>query len=193
MHYSKRIKTRIRILVFVSCLTVALVFGLSYYFGLIATETAITSKVPELEGLAGKFKSTLLVNTVIFAGVIIASFFALAYLLTERMFKPLHSLQADIELLARGTVPGRSSDPDHGLFGTLVISFESACERIEKHSRSLIEDLEKAVELDCTKGECAAKLNEIIEKSKQFIGDSKPVTGAKSDAEADDSVFMQPV
>lgn len=193
MQYSKRIKTRIRILVFLACLTVALVFGLSYYFGLIATESAITSKVPELEGLVGKFKSALLVNTIIFAGVIIASFFALSVLLTERMFKPLGSLHANIDLLAKGQLPGCDSDQEHGPFGSLETSFRSACKRIENHTRGLIADLEKAREITGTNNECADKLNELIDKNKRFLGEIKPADQPGSDAEADDSVFMQPV
>jgi hypothetical protein len=193
MEYSKKIKTRIRVLVFLACLAVALVFGLSYYFGLIATESSITSKVPELEGLVGKFKSTLLVNTIIFVGVIIASFFALSVLLTERMFKPLGSLHTDIDLLAGGQLPGCDSDQEHGPFGSLETSFRSACKRIQSHTRGLIADLEKAREIAGTNDECAEKLNEIIDKNKRFLGEIEPAEKPKSDAEADDPIFMQPV
>lgn len=180
-------------LVFLACLAVALVFGLSYYFGLIATESAITSKVPELEGLVGKFKSTLLVNTLIFAGVIVASFFALSMLLTERMFKPLASLHTDIDLLAKGQLPGCGSDQEHGPFGSLETSFRSAIKRIESHTRGLIADLEKTLEITGMNSECAAKLHELIDKNKQFLGEIKPAGQPESDTETDESVFMQPV
>ena len=193
MQYSKLIKTRIRILVFLACLAVALVFGLSYYFGLIATESAITSKVPELQSLVGTFNSTLLVNTIIFVGVIIASFFALSVLLTDRMFKPLDSLHTDIGLLAKGQLPECDSDHEHGPFGSLETSFRNACKLIESHTRELIADLEKTREMAATNEEYSEKLGEIIEKNKRFLGEIKPAGQPGSDAAADDPVFMQPV
>ena len=193
MEYSKKIRTRIMALVFLACLAVALVFGLSYYFGFISTESAITSKVPELEGLVGKFKSTLLVNTIIFAGVIVASFCALSMLLTERMFKPLCSLHADIDLLANGQLPGCDSDQEHGPFGPLETSFRSAIKRIESHTRGLIADLEEALEITGMNNECAAKLHELIDKNKQFLGETKPDGQPEGDTKTDDPIFMQPV
>ncbi len=193
MEYSKKINTRIRILVLFSCLAVALVFGLSYYFGLISTESAITSKVPELEGLVGKFKSTLLVNTIIFTGIIIASFFVLSVLLTEQMFKPLGSLHTGMDLLAKGQLPGCDSDQEHGPFGSLETAFRRACERIESHTRELITDLEKARELAGTNDECTEKLNDIINMNKRFLGEIKPTEQSNSNTETDNSVFMQQV
>lgn len=193
MEHSKMIKSRIRILVSLACLAVALVFGLSYYFGLIATESAITANVPELEDLVGPFKSALLVNTIIFACIIIASFFALTVLITERMFKPLTSLQEDMDLLAKGRMPKCDSEMGHGPFSSLEISFRSACKRIESDASKLIADLEDARELAGTNDKCAGKLNEIVDNYKRFIGEIKSVEQPVSDAEADDSVFMQPV
>ena len=187
------IKTRIRILVLLSCLAVALVFGLSYYFGLISTESAITSKVPELEGLVGKFKSTLRINTIIFAGIIIASFFVLSVLLTEQMFKPLGSLHTSMDLLAKGQLPECDSDQEHGPFEYLNAAFRRACERVESHTRELITDLEKARKLAVTNDECAEKLDDIINKNKRFLGEIKPAEQSSNDTETDNSVFMQQV
>jgi hypothetical protein len=193
MDYAKMIKSRIRILVFLSCLAVALVFGLSYYFGLISTESAITSRVPELAGLVDQFRSTLLVNTLIFAGIILASFFLLTVLVTDRMFKPLASLHIDMDLLSRGQLPDCDRDQEQGPFGALDASFRSACKRIETNTQSLVADLEKMLDDSGVGEEHDGKLRDLIEKSKQFLGEIEPSENAKSIDEEDESLFMQPV
>ena len=104
------LRWRIKLLVLASTIVVALAFGISFYYALVSNEAAIAKQIPELEVVVKKLKSLLIVNTVGFAAVIIASFFALSAIVTSRMFRPLGFIQKDLMTIADGGLPRKSEE-----------------------------------------------------------------------------------
>jgi methyl-accepting chemotaxis protein len=192
MEYSKKFKGRIMILLFASSLAVALVFGLSF-FSLVSTESALANSVPELEELAEKFKSTLTLNTLAFAGIIIGSFIALASLVTDRLFKPLDGIEKGLDALASGKLPSAPEESGSGPFDALWRSFISARSHIEEREHTEISILE----------DCVAKLGEgidvtdrlvkLIEAKIKYSGKKETPEEHGSGDSSDDPIFMQPV
>lgn len=193
MEYSKKVKARVRILLMASSLAVALVFGLSFYFSLISAESALASKVPELAELAGRFKSTLTINTLAFAVIIIGSFFALGSLISDRMFKPLEAIERGLLSLSSGVIPPAPAETVEGSFCTLVESYTSARSQIEKRAQDDISTLEKCLKKMGEGVDVADMLQSLIDEKKNFSGVREaPETEEEKDS-PDDSVFMQPV
>ncbi|HER42979.1 MAG TPA: hypothetical protein ENO08_00785 [Candidatus Eisenbacteria bacterium] len=193
MDYSKRFKGRIMLLVFASSLAVALVFGLSFYFSLVSAESALATKVPELAELAGRFKSTLTLNTLAFAGIIFGSFIALGSLVSDRLFKPLDSIEKGLRALASGTVPAATEGSGQGPFDTLWRSFESARSRIESRELSEIATLEECV-AGLDRGiDVAGALLKLLEAKKACAGGKKMQRDKSRDGSSNDPLFMQPV
>ena len=71
-------------LILAGMLTVALIFGISFYFALLSNQSALARQFPELEEVAVKLRSILMLNTAVFAAIIIASFVLLASIVTSR-------------------------------------------------------------------------------------------------------------
>lgn len=192
MEYSKKIRGRIRILLLVSNLSVALVFGLSFYFSLVSAESALANMVPELAELAERFKSTLTLNTLAFAGIIIGSFAALALLVTKRLFKPLEAIEKGLDMLASGRVPPAPQYSAGGPFDTLRESYISAREQIEKREQSDISTLEECL-MDMEKGiDVTESLRNLIEEKNRYSGKKDPQEEKGNKGSSEDPIFMQP-
>jgi len=191
-----RIKNRLRILTLASTLVVALAFGLSFYFALISNETAVARHVPELEVVATKLKNILVINTVAFVGVIIASFYFLSVLLTSKMFRPLGTLQRNLSTIAEGKLPKEFTKFEGGPFASLEDALHSALSTLHNKERKEIEELQKCSEMISrlpAHTEARAQLEEVLKNKQDFL--HKPdrkehETEKKKDS---DTVFMQPV
>lgn len=193
MEYSKKIKGRIRILLLASCLAVALVFGLSFYFSLVSAESALASAVPELAELAGKFKSTLTLNTLAFVGIIIGSFVALGSLVVDRLFKPLEGIEKGLGILASGALPPMLEGTGGGPFDTLRESFISARSHIEERETTELSILEDCVAKIGEGIDVTNRLQELIEVKKRYSGKKETREGNGSNSSSNDPIFMQPV
>jgi hypothetical protein len=193
MEYSKKVRARVRILLLTSSLAVALVFGLSFYFSLVSAESALASKVPELAELAERFKSTLTINTLAFAAIIIGSFFALGSLITDRLFKPLESIERGLLSFSSGAIPSAPPDSTGGSFDSLVESYASARSHIEKRVQSDISILEECLKKIVEGVDVAEMLQGLIDEKKSFYGIKEAPEAKSGTAPSDESVFMQPV
>ena len=193
MDYSKMFKSRVRILIFTSCLAVAMVFGFSFYFSLVSVESSLTSTIPELAGLAERLKSTLIINTLVFTVIIIGSFVALGQLMTDRLFKTLHRVDEGLGELASGTAPSVPEASGNGPFAALWRSFVSACSHIREREQAEISLLEECVTELGRGGDATGRLRELIEAKKKRAGSGTAGREKSRDDHSDDPVFMQPV
>jgi hypothetical protein len=190
----KKVKNRIRILLFVSTVTVALAFGLSFYFALISNESAMAKQIPELEIVANKLKSQLVFSTLAFIAVIIASFFVLSSLITSRMFKPLGFLHKNLSILAGGILPRGGEIESRGAFSSLNYAFKAALNTIHEKESEEIKRLEHCLKLLCeqSSSEVEQGIKEILKGKKAFLGTTeKEETGNYKEKETD-TLFMQP-
>ena len=193
MEYSKKVRARVRILVLTSSIAVALLFGLSFYFSLVSAESALASRVPELAELGERFKSTLMINTIVFAVIIIASFFVLGSLITDRFFKPLEGIERGLSTLSSGALPPVIRDSAGGPFASLISSYRAARARIEERERGEISTLEECLKQIGQGIDVTADLRTLIEQKKEFSGRTESANAEKSKPTPDDSVFMQSV
>jgi methyl-accepting chemotaxis protein len=193
VEYSKKIKGRIRILLLASSLTVALVFGLSFYFSLVSTESALAKTVPELEELAERFKSTLMLNTLAFAGILIVSFVVLGSLVTDRLFKPLEGVEEGLMSVASGTLPAVQKDTGDGPFEAICDAFRSARTHIEEREQAEITALEECVAKIQEGADVTDMLRKLIEAKNSYAGKQETTEEKGPDNSTDDQVFMQPV
>jgi signal transduction histidine kinase len=193
MEYSKQIKVRIRILLLASSIAVALVFGLSFYFSLVSAESALASTVPELAELAERFKSTLILNTLVFVGILIGSFVVLGSLVTDRLFKPLESVEKGLMTVASGTLPSEQKDAGCGPFETICDAFTAARSRLEAREKAEISALEKCVSEIAEGIDVTDRLGKLIEAKKNYTGLQEIQTESGSANSTDDQIFMQSV
>ncbi|MBN2185210.1 MAG: hypothetical protein JW746_07770 [Candidatus Krumholzibacteriota bacterium] len=125
-----KIKKRIRLLVFCSALTVALAFGMSFYFALVYNTSAVSSQFPELLPIVSKLKNLLVVNTFAFSLIIIGSFYYLSILVTKRIFKPLESIHKDIISISKNKLPQVEKIEDQMIFSSLNNAFALMVENL---------------------------------------------------------------
>ncbi len=193
MEYSKKMKRRFRFLLLASSLAVAVVFGLSFYFSLVSAESALANTVPELEELAERFKSTLMLNTIAFVAILIVSFVVLGSLVTDRMFKPLEKIEEGLMSVASGALPAARKDAGGGPFESLCGAFDSARARIVEREQNDIKRLE-----ECVKGiekgmNVSDVLRELITAKSEYAGTGPARTEGRAGSSEDDEIFMQPV
>lgn len=195
--FANRIKTRVRLLILFSTLTVALAFGFSFYFGLISGTSAITRQLPELEPITGKLQSLLMVNTLGFTAIIIGSFYVLAHLVTARMFSPVARVRKKIQEISEKGIPENDGEIESGPFEEL----ESSCAKLVTSLRSRDEKeigiLKKHLEMmraGADIGQLVPGIEEMIRtreirltKSKESVKTNRPLPGEKND-----SLFLQP-
>jgi hypothetical protein len=191
------IRTRIKLLVFMSTLVVALAFGLSFYFALIANESAISKQIPELEAVVSKLKNLLTINTVGFVAILIGSFYLLSQLITARMFRPLGFIQKDLMSIADGTIPKLGATEKMGAFTNFNSAFRSALFGMRERENKEIEELKSCIDLLSRPSgisEAKTRIDGIIKAKGAALG---IVEGEKEDTGTDidesDPLFMQPV
>jgi methyl-accepting chemotaxis protein len=192
---ARGVKIRMRFLMFAGMLAVALVFGISFHFALLSNQSALARQFPELEEIAAKLRSMLVLNTAVFAAIIIGSFVLLASIVTSRLFHPLAALERDLAAVADGKLPRRADSNGYGAFSSIESAWSAALARIhEKESAEIKELAECAASLSrgAAPGESARKLQEILGRKRAFIGaGTHEETGEKEAAK--DPLFIQPV
>jgi methyl-accepting chemotaxis protein len=193
---AKGVRNRIGYLVLAGMLTVALIFGISFYFALLSNQSAVARQFPELEDVAAKLKSILLVNTFAITAIIIVSFFLLATIVTTRIFQPLGLLHHELLAMAGGKLPRRSKNREHGAFSALEASWSAALAGIhDKELREIKEltDCAAALPRSGSSGEVAAKLHELSERKKSFIGAAELHPESIEKEAKKDPLFIQPI
>ena len=193
---ARGVKSRVRYLFLAGMLTVALVFGLTFYFALIANQSALARQVPELESVAAKLKSLLFMNTLVFVAIIIASFLALSSIITARLFQPLALLHRELTAIAGGKLPRPVDGREQGAFSELETALGSAVSSLRDRERKEIEELARCCEALSRSGsnqETLRKLMDLAEAKTTFagLGDCK---GEARDRDAkEDPLFIQPL
>ena len=191
------LKWRLRLLILASTLVVALAFGISFYYALVSNEAAIAQQIPELEAVVGKLKSLLIVNTIGFTIVVIASFFVLSALVTSRMFRPLGFIQKDLMEIADGGLPRKSVEEEEGPFGSMSSTFAGAVYALRERELQEIEELKTCGKLLSSMpgtDEIQKKIEKMINQKGILLGRSAPADGEGEASEGEsDELFMQPV
>lgn len=157
-----RLKKRIIFLITLSTLTVAIAFGLSFYFAFISSTSAISGQIPELEPVVSKMKSLLLVNTFGLVAIIIASLFILNRITVSRLFSPLGTLNRDMKEISEGRFPKSAKKKAPGSFNTLSFSFHQMLSAIRKRESEDIGRLKDS--LDLLRSNRHAEAAEIMEQ-----------------------------
>jgi methyl-accepting chemotaxis protein len=192
---ARGVKSRMRLLMFAGMLAVALVFGISFYFALLSNQSALARQFPELEEVAAKLRSMLVLNTAVIAAIIIASFVLLASIVTSRLFQPLASLHRDFAALADGRLPRRIDTGACGAFSPLEETWGAALGRIHERESAEIKDLADCVASLPRTGladNTARKLQEMLDRKRAFLG-TAPRQEAIERESAKDPLFIQPV
>jgi len=166
-----RIKQKVRILVLISTLSVALVFGLSFYFALLSNSTAVAKKVPELMYVADKMKSLLIINTIIFTAIIVASFYYLSHLLTLKVFRELDSVQDALFSISQKKLPDQNIIKDNGTFSELKLALKNAIYSIREKELKELEFLRKLSKrpLEENSENIDKELKEIISEKRKLL------------------------
>ena len=191
-----KIKKRIKMLVFCSALTVALAFGMSFYFALVYNASAVSSQFPELLPIVSKLKNLLIVNTFAFSLIIIGSFYFLSVLVTKRIFQPLELIHKDIILISKDKLPQVEKIEDKMIFSSLHNAFAFMVENLRDRDIDERNRLYESLESSPAAGmpDKSRKLIEsVIAEKDSRSGVKKPSetkgdTGSGSD---DEAIFMQ--
>ena len=186
------IKSRIRVILVAGMLAVALTFGLSFYFAVVSNTTAVARQVPELETVVSKLKTLLVVNTFVFALIIIASFFVLSMLLTSRLFRPLGTLQEGLMAISKGTLPQEIETASDSPLSSLQVTLKEAICRLHEKETREIEKLSKCIE-NGSEEECRALISLILQEKNAFLGIGGNEESDTGPHEAANPLFMQPV
>jgi methyl-accepting chemotaxis protein len=193
---ARGVRSRIGYLVLAGMLTVALIFGVSFYFALLSNQSAVARQFPELEDVAAKLKSILMVNTLAITAIIIVSFLLLASIVTARIFHPLALLHRDLLATAAGKLPRRGENREHGAFSALETAWSAALACIhEREIRDIKElaDCAASLSRSASSAEIAGKLHEISERKKSFIGAAEPHPESIEKETKKDPLFIQPI
>ena len=186
------VKSRIRVIFVAGMLAVALIFGLSFYFAVVSNTTAVARQVPELEAVVSKLKTLLVVNTFVFALIIIASFFVLSMLLTSRLFRPLGTLQEGLMAISKGTLPQEIETASDSPLSSLQVTLKEAIDRLREKETREIEKLSKCIE-NGSEVECRALISLILQEKNDFLGIGGKEEFDTGPHESTDPLFMQPV
>jgi hypothetical protein len=191
------IRTRSGIMVLLSSGAVAFAYGMSFYFGLISSGTAVARQFPELEPIVTKLKSLLVVNTIGFIAVIILSFWLLTRMVTPKMFLPLGVVMNGLKKAVENRYPKPAETHESGPFGEFESMWNSVISETrerEKHEISLLEQCLPYLAGQEATSERSSIENLIEEKKKRICleaGDGE--VDSRGSAGTDDALFMQPV
>jgi methyl-accepting chemotaxis protein len=194
--FARGVRSRVRYLILAGMLTVALIFGISFYFALLSNQSAVARQFPELEEVAAKLKSILIVNTIAITAIIIGSFLLLSTVVTSRIFQPLGLLHRDLHDMAAGKLPRRDENRERGAFSALESAWGAALAGIhEKEIREIKELADCAASLSrgVSAGKIAEKLHELSERKKAFVGAADPHPESIEKETKKDPLFIQPI
>jgi methyl-accepting chemotaxis protein len=193
---ARGVKNRVRFLILAGMVIVALVFGLTFYFALLENQTALARQVPELEVVAAKLKSILVMNTLSFIAIIIASFFALSSIIVSRTFQPLAILHRNLLSIAEGRLPRSFEATGDGQFSALDDAFKAAVSTLYDRERKEVELLYRCAEtLDRNTAvkETANELKQLAARKSTYIGATENRGGQETRDAETDPLFMQPL
>jgi methyl-accepting chemotaxis protein len=193
---ARGVRSRFGYLMLAGMLTVALIFGISFYFALLSNQSAVARQFPELEDVAAKLKSVLLVNTFAITAIIILSFFLLATIATSRIFQPLSLLHRDLLSVAGGKLPRRGEKREGGAFSELETAWSAALACIhEKEIKEIKElaDCAASLSRSGSSKDVAAKLHELSERKKSFAGAAELHPESIEKETKKDPLFIQPI
>jgi len=181
---SSGIRRRIMALILCSTLAVALAFGLSFYYALVANQSAVAQQIPELAEVAAKLKNILIINTLAFVAIIIASFFVLARIVTSRMFQPLGLLHRYLTTLASGRLPRPVEVSGEGAFAGIEDALRGAVAVIRDRERSELEKLaqsREAIGEVRAPSQVRAAIEEVIASKSTFLGMNEQIPAAQTE------------
>ena len=190
------VKNRVRCLLLTGMVVVALVFGCSFYFALISNQSALARQIPELETVAAKLKSILIMNTLVFVAIIIASFYALSNLITARMFQPLASLHKNLLMMGEGKLPRSFEALGRGPFSPLDEALRGAVSGICDRERKEMEEISRcaeAIERKAATPETVRELRALSARKGALIGMVEPPKDKKGKETKEDPLFIQPL
>jgi len=167
---AERIKLRIKMLVLLSAISLAIVFYFSFYFALVSNTTAIARQIPELADVGEKMKGLLMLNTVAFAIVVIASFYILSSLVTSRTFKELTIIQESLNSISNMKVPERDSVNVSGAFYELNLAAKEAISTLRDKELKELDSLIKLQKSMDNKSIDSSLLGELISSKRAFLG-----------------------
>jgi hypothetical protein len=191
------IRMRTGLMVLLSSSAVAFAFGISFYFALVSSQTAVAMQFPELAPIVTKLKSLLVINTIGFVGVIIVSFWFLSRLLTSKMFVSLGIVMTGLRKAAENRYPETSMTSETGPFGEFESTWNTVVQDTREKERHEIDILQKSLSLlsapEATEARKSIE-NMIVEKKQRICAGSGDRDSATSDSSGtDDALFMQPV
>jgi len=175
-----RIKQRMKLLVLASTISVGLVFGLSFYFALLANSTAVARKVPELVYVTDKMKSLLMTNTLIFVAIIVASFYYLSRLVTSRIFGELNDVGDALLSISRKKLPNQSIISEGGPFSELKLALKNAIYSIREKELKELEFLRSL-----SKKPLYMESEALESELKRIIGEKRKLLGLSSEEKID--------
>ncbi len=191
------IRMRSGLMVLLSSSAVAFAFGMSFYFALLSSETAVATQFPELAPIVTKLKSVLVVNTIGLVAVVIVSFWLLSRMITSRMFVPLGIVMTGLRKAAENRYPETSETHESGPFGEFEARWNIIVHDTREREKHEITTLEKSLAAlsGPGAGEARASIEKMIREKKQRIcADSAGREGESAGSSGtDDALFMQPV
>ena len=134
------VRARSGLLVLLSSSAVALAFGISFYFALVSSGTAIATQFPELAPVVSKLKSILVVNTFGFVSIIILSFWVLSRLVTSKMFVSLGIVMSGLRKAAENRYPEQTFSGGGGPFGEFESLWSTVVSETREREKREIED-----------------------------------------------------
>jgi len=191
---SAGIRFRTGLLVLLGSASVALAFGMSFYFALVSNQTAVARQFPELAPIVDRLKSLLVINTFGFVGIVIVSFWALSRLVTARMFYPLGSMMKDMRQLSENRLPQTTEHHAEGPFGDLSRQWGILLSTVRENEEREIEMLKKSLD-DPASPDAVAILRGMLDaKERRLKGGPRQQSGeGAADDTSDSALFMQPV
>jgi|WetSurMetagenome_2_1015567.scaffolds.fasta_scaffold113883_2 hypothetical protein len=193
---ARGVKGRMRLLLLAGMLTVALIFGVSFYFALLSNQSALARQIPELEEVASKLKSVLLVNTFAITAIIIVSFFLLATIVSARVFQPLALLHRDLLSLADGKLPKRAESREAGAFSSLETAWNDSLAFVREKEIGEIKELADcaaAIARNASKEEISKRLQGLADRKKSFVGIVDTHQELLPKEPQKDPLFIQPI
>jgi len=189
------IRSRTGLLVLASCATVAFAFGLSFYYALVSSQTAVARQFPELETIVSKLKSMLVMNTFGFAAVIVLSFWALSRLVSSRNFSPLGRVMKGVRKIAENRIPTPSDCDRSGPFSDFESSFVLMVDNLRSNESGEIRELAYVLESlpASTDPSVREKIERMIAIKRSRLGEARHPDAADPVPGRDKDVFMQPV
>ena len=169
------VRMRSGLILLLSSGAVAFAFGMSFYFALVSSETAVATQFPELAPIVTKLKSMLVVNTIGFVGIIIASFWVLSRLITSKMFAPLGIVMIGLRKASENRYPETPETRESGPFGEFEARWNTVVHETREREKHEIASLEKILVALSGPGadeERASIEKMILEKKRRICMDS---------------------